>query len=247
MKFFTWVVATLVLGVATAAATETTVAVAANFSAAMREIATDFARSTGHRAVLAIGSTGKLNAQIRGGAPFDALLAADQRTPELLAADGYALPASRFTYATGRLVLWSAQPGMVDPQGAVLARGQFRRLAIADPKLAPYGLAAMDVLAALQLEARLRDRFVLGDSIGQAYLFVATGNAPLGFVSLSQVQKDGRLISGSAWIVPQTLYRPLRQDFVLLTRGADNAAALSLAQYLRSAEAHKIMRSHGYH
>jgi molybdate transport system substrate-binding protein len=193
-----------------------------------------------------VGSTGKLSAQIRNGAPFDALLAADELTPKKLVAEGLADPASLFTYATGRLALWSAQPGLVDARGAILQRGNFQRLALADPKLAPYGAAAMDVLGALGLDARLRSRLVLGESVGQAYLFVASGNAPLGFVALSQVQLDGRLRSGSAWIVPQSLHRPIKQDFVLLAHGKANVAARSLAQYLRGAEAHRIIRSHGY-
>jgi molybdate transport system substrate-binding protein len=163
-----------------------------------------------------------------------------------LVAEGLADPASLFTYATGRLALWSAQPGLVDARGAILQRGNFQRLALADPKLAPYGAAAMDVLGALGLDARLRSRLVLGESVGQAYLFVASGNAPLGFVALSQVQLDGRLRSGSAWIVPQSLHRPIKQDFVLLAHGKANVAARSLAQYLRGAEAHRIIRSHGY-
>ena len=177
MKRFPWVLAALAPWSAWSLAAETTVAVAANFSAPMQEIAAGFARDTGHRAVLANGSTGQLNAQIRNGAPFDALLAADQRTPELLAADGFALPGSRFTYATGRLALWSAQSGLVDPHGAILVRGTFRRLALADPRLAPYGAAAVEVMVALHLDARLRERWVLGDSVGQAYLFVEIGRA----------------------------------------------------------------------
>jgi molybdate transport system substrate-binding protein len=246
MKRFAW--ALLALGTHCAApfAADTTVAVAANFSKPMQKIAAAFARDTGHRALLAVGSTGKLSAQIRNGAPFDALLAADELTAKQLIAEGLADPASLYTYATGRLALWSAQPGLVDARGAVLQRGNVRRLALADPKLAPYGAAAMDVLVALKLDERLRSRLVLGESAGQAYLFVASGNAPLGFVSLSQVQLNGRLLSGSAWIVPQSLHRPIRQDFVLLAHGLANVAARSLAVYLRGAEAHRIIRSHGY-
>ncbi len=246
MKRFAW--ALLALGAHCAApfAADTTVAVAANFSEPMQKIAAAFARDTGHRALLAVGSTGKLSAQIQNGAPFDALLSADELTPKKLAAVGLADPVSLFTYATGRLALWSAQAGLVDARGAALQRGNFQRLALADPTLAPYGAAAMDVLVALRLDARLRSRLVLGESVGQAYLFVASGNAPLGFVALSQVQLDGRLRSGSAWIVPQSLHRPIKQDFVLLAHGKANVAARSLAQYLRGAEAHRIIRSHGY-
>ena len=246
MKRFAWALLALGTHCAVLFGADTTVAVAANFSDPMQKIAAAFARDTGHRALLAVGSTGKLSAQIRNGAPFDALLAADELTPLQLVAEGLGDPASLFTYATGRLALWSAQPALIDPHGAILARGDFQRLAMADPKLAPYGAAAMDVLVALKLDERLRLRLVLGESVGQAYLFVASGNAPLGFVALSQVQLSGRLVSGSAWIVPQRLHRPIRQDFVLLTHGAANAAARSLAVYLRGAEAHRIIRSHGY-
>ncbi len=246
MKRFAWAVLALGTHCAVLFGADTTVAVAANFSEPMRKIAAAFGRDTGHRVLLAVGSTGKLVAQIRNGAPFDALLAADELAAKQLIADGLADPASLFTYATGRLALWSAQPGLIDARGAVLQRGNFQRLALADPKLAPYGAAAMDVLVALKLNERLRSRLVLGESASQAYLFVASGNAPLGFVALSQVQLNGRLRSGSAWIVPQSLHRPIRQDFVLLTHGAANGAARSLALYLRGAEAHRIIHSHAY-
>lgn len=246
MRPSSWLLLALGLGWMPGRAADTTVAVAANFSGPMQEIATAFAGSTGHRARLVAGSTGKLNAQIRSGAPFDAFLSADDVTPQRLARDGFAIKDSRFTYAVGRLVLWSAQPGLVDSRGAVLAAGNFKRLALADPRLAPYGAAALEVLSALKLESNLRPRMVLGESVGQAYLFVASGNAALGFVSLSQVQSAGRLHTGSVWIVPQNLYRPLRQDFVLLTRGAGKPAARELARYLRGAAARAIIRGHGY-
>ncbi len=247
MKLFSWVRWALGFACINGLAAETTIAVAANFSRPMQEIAAAFARSTGHQAVLVIGSTGKLSAQIRNGAPFDVFLAADQVTPQRLAADGFGGEDSIFTYAVGRLALWSAQPTLVDSRGAILATGDFRRLALADPKLAPYGAAAIEVLTALKLDARLRPRMVLGDSVGQAFLFVASGNAALGFVSLSQVQSDGRLRSGSVWLVPQNLYTPLRQDFVMLKRGSTNIAAQQLALFLRGAAARTIIRSHGYH
>lgn len=246
MKGLAWAILALGCNWPSVFAAETTVAVAANFSEPMQKIAGSFTRATGHRALLAVGSTGKLSAQIRNGAPFDAFLSADAQTPQQLAADGFADPRSRFTYAIGRLALWSAQPGLVDPRGAVLAQGSFDKLALADPRLAPYGAAAMDVLAALRLDERLRSRLVLGESVAQAYLFVSSGNAPLGFVALSQVQLNGRLLSGSVWIVPQRLHRPLRQDFVLLAHGAGNDAARALAKYLRGTAARQIIRSYGY-
>lgn len=229
-----------------AAAAEVSVAVAANFSVPMQKIAARFQADTGHRAVLAFGSTGRFHAQISHGAPFEVLLAADAATPARLEREGLAVAGSRFTYAVGRLVLWSASPGVVDPQGAVLRSPGVSRLALADPRLAPYGAAAVEVLTRLGLLDRLRPRFVQGESIGQAHQFVASGNAPMGFVALSQVQVDGRIAAGSAWVVPSDLHSPLQQDAVLLQRGAANPAALALMRYLRSPAARQIILAHGY-
>jgi molybdate transport system substrate-binding protein len=231
---------------ALAQAGEASVAVAANFTVPMQKIAAAFAQQTGHKASLAFGSTGKFHAQIRNGAPFHVLLAADDETPLRLEREGLATPGSRFTYATGRLVLWSATPGLVDAQGEVLRKGSFRRLAIADAKLAPYGAAAMQVLDKLGLAQGLGSRLVQGESIGQAFQFVATGNAELGFVALSQVMADGRIDKGSAWMVPTQLHAPIRQDAVLLTQGRDNPAAVALMTFLRSEAARAIIRAHGY-
>jgi molybdate transport system substrate-binding protein len=163
-----------------AAAGEVAVAVAANFAAPMKLIAEAFERATGHRAVIAVGSTGRFYAQVRNGAPFQVLLSADHETPERLEREGFAVAGTRFTYAVGRLVLWSATPGRVDPQGEVLRRGDFERLAIADPRLAPYGAAAVQAMQRLGVWNAVQPKLVHGDSIGQAYQFVATGNAPLG-------------------------------------------------------------------
>lgn len=229
-----------------AQAGEVLVAVAANFSAPMREIAAAFERDTGHKAVLSFGATGAFYTQIRNGAPFEVLLAADDRTPAKLAAEGLALAPTRFSYATGRLVLWSAQPGLVDANGAVLRGSGIERLAIADPKLAPYGQAAIDVLAKLGLLAALQPRLVQGKSIAQAHQFVASGGAPLGFVALSQVQQDGVIRQGSAWVVPADLHAPLRQDAILLLPGKDKAAASALLAYLRSDSARRIAAGYGY-
>jgi molybdate transport system substrate-binding protein len=225
---------------------EVSVAVAANFTAPMRKIAAAFERDTGHRAVLAFGSTGRFHAQVRNGAPFQVLLAADDETPRKLQAEGLAVPGTRFTYAIGRLVLWSAGPDVVDAKGAVLRQGGDGKLAIADPRLAPYGAAAMEVLQRLGLSAQLAPRLVQGESIGQAHQFVATGNAPMGFVALSQVMADGRIDKGSAWIVPADLHAPIRQDAVLLGPGRHNAAATALLAYLRGDTARAIIRAHGY-
>jgi molybdate transport system substrate-binding protein len=232
------------LGAAQAA--EVAVAVAANFTAPMRKIAALFAQDTGHQAVLAFGSTGRFYAQIRNGAPFEVLLAADDETPARLEREGAGLTGSRFTYATGRLVLWSRQPGLVDAGGEVLKSGRFAKLALADPKLAPYGAAAIETMAALGVLEALRPRFVQGESIAQTYQFVASENAQLGFVALSQVVADGRIASGSGWIVPSGLHAPIRQDAILLRKGRDNPAAVALMQYLRSDKALAIIRSHGY-
>jgi molybdate transport system substrate-binding protein len=222
------------------------VAVAANFSAPMKRIAAAFERDTGHRALLSFGSTGKLAAQVRHGAPFDVLLAADAATPSALIDGGWAVGASRFTYAIGQLVLYSAQAGVVDEQGAVLNRPLAGKLALADPKLAPYGAAALAVMQRLGVVEVLRPAWVMGESIGQAYQFVQTGNALMGFVALSQVMVDGRLAAGSAWRVPAQWHPPIRQDAVLLQRSADHVAAQDLMRYLQGDAARAIMRAAGY-
>ena len=227
-----------------AQAGEVQVAVAANFSAPMEKLAPMFAADTGHRAVLSFGSTGKFYAQVRNGAPFEVLLAADDETPSKLEREGRG--AGRFTYAVGRLALWSRQAGFVDARGEVLAPGRFDKLAVADPRLAPYGAAAFETLTKLGLLDALRPKLVQGENIGQAYQFAATGNAALGFVALSQVYADGRLKEGSAWIVPASMHAPIRQDAILLGKGRDNAADAALMQYLRSDKAKALLRSFGY-
>lgn len=230
----------------TARADAVQVAVAANFTAPAKLIAADFERDTGHKALLAFGATGKFYAQIRNGAPFEALLAADDDIPARLEREGAAVAGSRFTYASGRLVLWSARPGFVDAQGEVLRQDTFRHLSIANPKLAPYGAAAIEVLSALRLLDPLQARLVQAENIGQAYQFVATGNAELGFVALAQVVKDGRIATGSAWIVPARLHRPMRQDAVLLEKGKGKPAAVAWLTYLQGAKARALIKSFGY-
>jgi len=229
-----------------ASAGEVSVAVAANFTAPMQQIAEAFERHTGHKAVLAFGSTGRFYAQLKNGAPFQLLLAADDGTPARLEKEGLAVAGTRFTYAVGRLVLWSAAPTLVDAKGEVLRYGRFERLAIADPKLAPYGLAAVETMQKLGLSAALQPKLVQGESIAQAFQFVATGNAQLGFVALSQVMTQGRIAKGSAWIVPMQLHAPIRQDAVLLANGKDNAAARALLAYLRGDAAQAVIRERGY-
>lgn len=225
---------------------EVKVAVAANFTAPMQKIAAAFAQDTGHHAVLSFGATGALYAQIANGAPFDVFLSADEKTPAKLESEGLAVAGSRFTYATGKLALWSRQTALVDGDVNILRAGNFERIAIADAKLAPYGAAAIETLDKLGLLARLQPRFVIGENIAQTYQFVATGNAELGFVALSQVYVDGTLTAGSAWIVPDDLHAPLRQDAVVLKTGSDNAAASALSAYLRGAQATRIICSYGY-
>ena len=237
----------LLLAIAiTARAGEVTIAVAANFAAPMKQIAAAFERDSGHRAKLSFGGTGKLYAQIRNGAPFDVFLAADDTTPARLESEGGTVAGSRFTYAIGRLVLWSGNEKLVDAGGEILKHGAFANIALANPKLAPYGTAALETLTALKLADALQPKFVMGENIGQTHQFVASGNAALGFVALSQVMKEGKLAGGSAWIVPADLYPPIRQDAVILARGRDNPAATALMQYLRSDKARSVIRSFGY-
>jgi molybdate transport system substrate-binding protein len=212
----------------------------------MHKIAQAFEQDTGHKAMLSFGSTGNLYAQIKNGAPFQILLAADEETPLKLEKEGLAPAGSRFTYATGKLVLWSKQPGLVDDKGEVLKSGKFQRIALANPKLAPYGAAALETLSKLGLLQDLQPKFVQGDNIAQTYQFVATENAQLGFVALSQVMVDGKLAQGSAWVVPAHLHAPIAQAAVLLGKGSDNPAAVALMRYLRSDRAKALIRSFGY-
>ena len=229
---------------------EVNVAVAANFAAPMQKIAQAFTQDTGHTALLAFGATGKFYAQIKHGAPFQVLLAADDETPAKLVAEGLGQAGTAFTYATGRLALWSKQVGVVDDQGRVLqgpvSQQPSIKLALADPRLAPYGAAAVQTLTQLGVWPRWQSHVVQGDNIAQAFQFVATENALIGFVALSQVWADGRVSQGSAWVVPQQLHEPLRQDALLLVNGKDQPAALALMAYLKGERAKAIVRAYGY-
>jgi molybdate transport system substrate-binding protein len=234
-----------------AQAGEVTVAVASNFTAPMQKIAKAFEQDTGHKAQLAFGATGKFYAQIKNGAPFAVLLAADDETPARLEKEGLAVAGTRLTYATGRLALWSKSPNLVDDKGEVLRSNSLNKLgihkiAMADPKLAPYGIAAMEVINKLGVQANVAPKLVQGESIGQTYQFVSTENAQLGFVALSQISVDGRIVQGSAWVVPQNLHTPLKQDAVLLNAGKDNAAAIALLKYLQGDAAKAIITRYGY-
>ena len=222
------------------------VAVAANFTAPAKALAEQLAKSTGHVAQLSFGATGAFYTQIKNGAPFDVLLAADDERPARLEQEGDTVPGSRFTYASGQLALWSARPGFVDAEGAVLRRGSFDKLAIANPKLAPYGAAAVETMERLGVAAALQPRLVTGESIGQTYNFIATGNAELGFVALAQVLEGGKLKSGSMWLVPAELHAPIVQDAVILKRAADNPAAKAWMALLRTSATKDLIRSYGY-
>ena len=229
-----------------ALAAEVQVAVAANFTAPMQAIAARFEKDTGHQVVASFGATGQFYAQIRNGAPFEVFLAADDDTPARLEAEQAIVPGSRFTYATGRLALWSAKDGYVDAQGEILKRNAFAHLSIANPKTAPYGLSATQVLAKLGLTQAVAPKLVEGQSISQAYQFVASGNAELGFVALSQVYQDGRIASGSVWRVPSELHAPIRQDAVILAKGKDNPVAKAFVDYLKGPAAAAVIASYGY-
>jgi len=234
------------LAAAGARAGDVQVAVAANFTAPAQRIAAEFARQTGHRAALSFGATGRFYAQIGNGAPFEVFLAADEATPARLEKEGRIVPGSRFTYAVGALALWSASADGVDARGEVLKNGRFRHVAVANPKTAPYGAAAIETLTRLQLLDAIRPKFVQGENIAQTFQFVGTGNAELGFVALSQIMQDGRLTGGSAWIVPGELHAPIRQDAVILARGGGNPAAAAFMDYLKSPLARAIIASFGY-
>ena len=238
-----WLLLPLLGVAAESAADEITVAVATNFAGAMNAVVKRFEATSGHDVLVSSGSTGGHYAQIKNGAPFEAFFAADTERPRLLEAEGLAVPGSRFLYAVGRVALWSARANYVDGDGRVLETGDFRHLAIANPKLAPYGAAARDVLTARALWDRLQPRLATGQDIGQAYGFVQTGNAELGFVAWAQLKQPGREIAGSYWLVPESLHRPIEQEAVLLR---DVPAARALLEFMKSSEAREIIRSYGY-
>jgi len=234
------------IATALAQAGEVRAAVAANFATPLAQIAEGFTAATGHTLKISSGATGKFYTQIVAGAPFEVLIAADEETPKKLVSEGLAVAGTNFTYAIGKLALWSAQPGYVDEQGAVLASGKFAHIAIANPKIAPYGAAGLEVLKARGLADALAPKIVTAESIAQAYQFVATGNAELGFVALSQLLVPGKPLVGSYWLVPPSLYRELRQDAVLLKTGEKNPAALALLQWLKSEPTKTVIQIYGY-
>lgn len=225
------------------AAADTYAAVAANFTAAAKEIAVAFEKRTGNRVILSSGSTGQLHAQILNGAPFEIFLAADVEHPEALERDGVAVARARFTYAIGKLVLWSAKPDFVDSKGAVLKDGAFAKLAVANPKTAPYGTAALEALEKLGLKDAVAAKLVYGENIAQTHQFVATGAAAIGFVALAQVIGSEE---GSRWMVPDGLYTPIRQQAVLVKKGEANPAAKAFFAFLKGPEAIAIINKFGY-
>jgi len=244
-RLFAILLASLLGFAAQVHADEVTVAVAANFTAPMQKIAASFEKDTGHKVVTAYGATGKFYAQIKNGAPFEVLLAADDETPAKLVTENAAVSGTSFTYAIGKLVLWSAKPAVVDGAGEVLKKGGFDHLAIANPKLAPYGAAAVQTMKTLGVYDSLQPKLVTAENIAQSYQFVSTGNALLGFVALSQVLKDGK-IEGSAWLVPAKLYSPIRQDAVILDKGKGKPAAEAFMKYLKGDKAKAVIKSYGY-
>ncbi|WP_028137073.1 molybdate ABC transporter substrate-binding protein [Bradyrhizobium japonicum] len=244
MKLFRTIAgaAGLLLAFTEARAAQTNVAVAANFTDAAKEIAALFKQKTGHEAVLSFGASGQFYTQIAQGAPFQVFLSADESRPKKLVEDGLAVGDSRFTYAIGKLVLWSKSPGAVTGEETLKA-ASFAKLSICNPAAAPYGLAAVETMKALKLYDALKPKLVEGATITQAYQFVETGNAEVGFVALSQLTG---IDAGSRWVVPQALYSPIRQDAVLLKTGAGNEAASALISFLRGPEARAIIEKYGY-
>jgi molybdate transport system substrate-binding protein len=239
---FAFAAALCLLASGNAFAAQTNVAVAANFTEAAKEIAAAFRQKTGHEAVLSFGATGQFYTQITQGAPFQVLLSADEARPKKLVEDGLAVPDSRFTYAIGKLALWSKTAGLVKGE-ETLQVDSFEKLSICNPAAAPYGAAAVEAMKSLKVFEKLQPKLVQGATITQAYQFVETGNAELGFVALSQLSGPE---TGSRWLVPQELYSPIRQDAVLLKSGASNEAAIGFIAFLRSPEARVIIEKYGY-
>ncbi|MDO9163286.1 MAG: molybdate ABC transporter substrate-binding protein [Methylococcaceae bacterium] len=248
-RFFRPFIATwLILLAPTSWAATTLVAVASDFTKPMTEIAAAFEKATGHSAKLSFGSSGKAFAQIQSGAPFEVYLSASEKYPLELEKTGFTVSDTHFVYAIGKLVLWSAMPGYVDDQGKILTTGNFKHVALADPAHAPYGVVAEDVMKSLGVLDKLRPLFVMGENISQTYQFVSTGNAELGFVGLAQVidVNNGKIGSGSGWIIPDNLHSPFRQMAVLLKTGAENPAALALVDFLKSPTALAIIEKYGF-
>lgn len=229
-----------------ASAEEIQAAVASNFTAAMNDIVAKYQEQSENTVALTFGSSGKILAQIQNGAPFQVFFSADQAKPAALEKDGFVVEGSRYTYAIGTLALWSTKPDFVDADLTRLKSGEYNKLALANPKLAPYGQAAVETLAALNLTEATEPNWVQGENIGQTYQFVATGNADLGFVALSQIMDKGHVAEGSSWIVPAEYYSPILQDAVILKTAEGNEAVADFMNYMKSDEAYAIIQSYGY-
>lgn len=223
-------------------AAQVNIAVAANFTEPVKEIAAAFKQKTGHEAVLSFGASGQFYNQIVQDAPFQIMLSADDERPKKLVADGLGVAESRFTYAIGKLVLWSKSPDVVKGE-ATLKAGSFAKLSIANPTAAPYGAAAIETLKALGVYDALQTKIVQGNSIAQAFQFIDTGNAELGFVALSQLAGNS---GGSRWLVPQNLFTPILQDAVLLKKGVGNDAATAFMTFLKGPESRAVIEKYGY-
>jgi len=235
----------LVLAVTPALAEQALVAVAANFIGPFREVAMEFEKTTGHTVQVASGSSGSFYTQIKNGAPFDVFFSADNERPKLLEEEGLGVKGSRFTYAIGRLVLWSPDPRLVKGEDA-LRSASFKHLAIANPKSAPYGVAAMQAMQKLGVWESVQPRIVMGESLGQTMGFVESGNAELGFLALSQVLDPKIKGTGGRWDVPNSLHEPIQQDVVLLTKGKDNPAAKALMEFMEAPQVTAIIERYGY-
>lgn len=222
------------------------VAVASNFKAPMEKISAQFSEKTGHKLLISFGATGKFYTQIKNDAPFDVLLSADQEHPAKLVQYNLALKETQFTYGIGKLVLWCPDSKIVDSKGEVLLKGSYKHLAIANPKLAPYGVAAQETLSKLGLWEKGQSRLVFGENITQTHQFVASGNANLGFVAYSQLIIPKQAIKGSFWLVPQEMYSPLKQDAILLTKAKNKIAAKEFLAFLKSESAKTIIKEYGY-
>jgi molybdate transport system substrate-binding protein len=225
---------------------EVSVAVASDFAAPMERLAPLFQKESGHTLRVSTGASGKLYAQIKGGAAFDVFLSADEEMPRQLMIDGLATGSSRFVYATGRLILWSNLPDLVDENGAVLNKGNFNMLAIANPRYSPYGVAAKETLTKLTMWNSIQEKLTKGENVTQAYQLAATEKADLALIALSQVMRDGKVTSGSWWIVPPEMHKPIRQYAVLLNGAKDQAAAKAFLAFLKSEKARVVMRGFGY-
>lgn len=246
--FDCWVLIGLICGAAAfpAAAAEVRVAAASNFAAPLERLAVLFQKESGHTLKINPGSSGKLSARIRKGEAFDVFLSADEETPKRLMQEGLAVGGSRFVYATGRLVLWSVQPDMVDENGAILNKGSFAKLAIANPRFSPYGIAAQETLTKLIMWNAIQRKLDKGDDLTETYQLAATERADLAFIALSQVMRGGKVREGSWWLVPSTMHNPIRQSAVLLSGARDMPAAKAFLVFLKSAKAASIMRGFGY-